>query len=176
MSRVATTNFKSWLTNHKDWLRLGAKVIALVVVIWVIFGICFGFDRISGPAMSPRLEDGDLVLYSRLDHDYQAGDVVIYSHDGAIYVSSILAKADDLVEIDKYGHLVINGTQSSEDIAYTPEQRDTIKPASAFRVPTDSYFVINANLDATEDSRVFGAIPRNKIKGKIIGVLRTRSI
>ena len=126
--------------------------------------------------MSPRLEDGDLVLYSRLDHDYQAGDVVIYSHDGATYVSSILAKADDLVEIDKYGHLAINGTQSSEDIAYTPEQRDIIKPASAFRVPTDSYFVINTNLDATEDSRVFGAIPRNEIKGKIIGVLRTRSI
>lgn len=174
--RKIATNIKSWLTNHKDWLRLGAKIVSLVIIIWIVFGLCFGFDRISGPAMSPRLEDGDLVLYSRLANDYQNGDVVIYERDGKTYISSILAGADDLIEIDKYGHLAINGTQSSDDVAYTPEQRDTIKPASAFRVPTDSFFVINSNLDAIEDSRTFGAIPRDKIKGKIIGVLRTRSI
>lgn len=171
-----TADIKSWLTNHKDWLRLGAKIISLVVILWVIFGVCFGLDRISGPAMSPRLEDGDLVLYSRLANDYGNGDVVIYEHDSKTYISSILAGTDDLIEIDKYGHLSINGAQFSDDIAYTPEQRDTIKPASAFRVPTDSYFVLNTNLDAIEDSRTFGAIPRSKIKGKIIGVLRTRSI
>ena len=168
--------FKAWFTSHKDWLRLGAKLISLAVIMWAIFGLCFGFTRISSPAMSNRLEDGDLVLYSKLVNEYHSDDVIIYEHDGKTYVSSILAKADDLIEIDQYGHLFLNGTQVSDDIAYTPEQRDLIGPSTAFRVPDNSYYVVNENLNSIEDSRSFGAIPYNSIKGKIIGVLRTRSI
>ena len=77
--------------------------------------------------MSTRLEDGDLILYTKLSNDYKEGDAVVYEIDGIQYVSSILAQPGDLIELDEKGHLHINGTQST-------------------------------------------------IKGKIIGVLRTRSI
>ncbi len=170
------TSFKSWLTSHKDQFRLGVKVAALIAALWLLFGVCFGLHRISGPAMSERLEDGDLVLYTRLAGDYKSGDVIIYEHDGGTYVSAILAVADDVIEVDSYGHLSLNGILVSDNIAFTPEQKSLVEPSAVLRVPSNSYYVLNENLDSLEDSRSFGAIPSKDIKGKIIGLLRTRSI
>ena len=171
-----SSSFKAWFVRHKDWLRVAAKGFVLIALFWVLFGVCFGIHRISGPAMSKRLEDGDLVLYSRMANEYQGGDVVIYDHDGKTYVSAILSKANDLIEIDSYGRLHLNGAQVSDDIVFTPEQKDLAGATSTFRVPANSYYVLNEDLNSMEDSRSFGAISSTSIKGKIIGVLRTRSI
>ena len=176
LERISCSNIKDWCTRHKGWIRVIAKIFVLLILFVVLFGVMFGFYRISGPAMSKRLEDGDLVMYSRMTSEYQGGDVVIYDYDGKTYVSAILAKADDLIEIDSYGRLHLNGAQVSDDIVFTPEQRNLVGAASAFRVPANSYYVLNEDLNSMEDSRSFGAIPSTSIKGKIIGVLRTRSI
>lgn len=165
-----------WLIKYKDWWRIGAKILILVTTLWLVFGVCFGLHRVNGPAMSTRLEDGDLVLYTKLSNDYKEGDAVVYEIDGTQYTSSILAQPGDLIELDEKGHLYINGTQYSDYVVYTPEQSDFIAMSSAYRVPSDSYFLLNQNLEAIEDSRTFGAIPASFIRGKIIGVLRTRSI
>lgn len=165
------------LDKHRDLWRIGAKVLILIVILWLIFGVCFGLHRINGPAMSARLEDGDLVLYSKLSNDYKEGDAVVYEKDGIQYVSSILACPGDLIELDEKGYLHINGAQYSDVVIYTPEQLDSaVTISSAYRVPSNSYFLLNQNLEAMEDSRTFGAIPASSIKGKIIGVLRTRTI
>lgn len=126
--------------------------------------------------MSERLKDGDLVLYTRLTNDYQIGDVIIYEHDNKTYISTIIAEADDVIEITPYGQLIINNSQFSDDIIFNPEQNDYINQQSTFRVPSNSYYVLNENLDSLEDSRIFGAISIKDIKGKIIGLLRTRSV
>ena len=165
-----------WLTKHKDWWRIGIKILILVATLWLIFGVCFGLHRVNGPAMSARLEDGDLILYSKLTNDYKEGDAVVYEQDGVQYVSSILACPGDLVELDEKGYLYVNGTRYSDHVAYKPEQLDFAAMSSAYRVPSDSYFLLNQNLEAMEDSRTFGAISLSSIKGKIIGVLRTSTI
>ena len=165
-----------WLIKYKDWWRLGAKILILVAVLWLVFGLCFGLHRVNGPAMSTRLEDGDLILYTKLSNDYKEGDAVVYEIDGIQYVSSILAQPGDLIELDEKGHLHINGTQYFDYIVYTPEQLDSATMSSVYRVPSDSYFLLNQNLETMEDSRTFGAIPASSIRGKIIGVLRTRNI
>lgn len=177
MNQNATKSKASlWLIKHKDWWRIGVKILILIVTLWLVFGLCFGLHRINGPAMSTRLEDGDLVLYTKLSNEYKEGDAVVYEIDGAQYVSSILAQPGDLIELDEKGHLYINGTQYFDYVVYTPEQLDSIAMSSIYRVPSDSYFLLNQNLEAMEDSRTFGAIPASSIRGKIIGVLRTRSI
>ena len=173
-SQATENKSKLWVANHKGWLLLGAKIALLAVVVWVIFGVCFGMYRISGPAMSPRLQDGDLILYSRIAGQYGPGDVVLYEHAGATYVSAIIASGGDLIEIDNSGYLRLNGAQISQAVAVTPEQQGDI--TSTYRVPTGSFFMLNENLDSMEDSRTFGAIYEKDIKGKIVGLLRTRSI
>lgn len=167
---------KSWLGGHSGWLRLGTKIMLLVVVFLVFFGVCFGVHRINDPSMSRRLEDGDLILYSKMVNEYKVGDVIVFEYEGQTYTSAIVAEGGDLVEIDESGHLYLNGTQVSDDIVITPEQKDELSMSPQFRVPADTFFVLNENLESVKDSRSFGTINKNNIKGKVVGVLRTRSI
>lgn len=177
MDQTATKSRATlWLAKHKDYWRISTKILILIATLWLIFGVCFGLFRVNGPAMSMRLEDGDLVLFSKLANNYKEGDIVVYEKDGAQYVSSVLAHPGDLIELDEKGYLHINGVQYSDRAVYTPEQLDSVKMSSVYRVPSDSYFLLNQNLEVMEDSRTFGAIPTSSIKGKIIGVLRTRNV
>ena len=158
------------------WIRLGVKVAVLVLVLWLIFGALFGLRRMEGVAMSNRVEDGDLMLYSRLDDEYNQDDVVIFSYEDQTYVSVVIAKGGDLVEIDERGCLYVNHIQTSDAVVYDMDQDDELEISLPFRVPNDSYFVLNENLEAPEDSRSFGAIKAKDIKGKVISILRTRAI
>lgn len=126
--------------------------------------------------MAGRTEDGDLVLYSRMTEEYSADDVVLYEYDGKIYTSSILAFPGDLIEIDEQGYLYLNHIRVSDSVAFNLDQGETPNFSSPYRVPSGSYFVLNNNLESMEDSRVFGSIYTNNIKGKVISILRTRAI
>ena len=167
---------KSALKKHQNWIRFGIKIVILLLIIWLIFGVFIGLYRVNGIAMAGRIEDGDLVLFSRTDNQYHVGDAIIYTHDDKEYVSAILATAGDLVEIDEVGRLYVNKIRVSEDKYYNLEDGEQPSISLPLRVPTNSYFVLNKNLEAVEDSRSFGAIFRDKIKGKAMTILRTRSI
>ena len=164
------------IAKYRDWIRLILKLVILVVVLWLIFGVFVGLHRVNGVTMSNRVEDGDLVLYSRINDEYAADDVIIFEHDAKTMVSSILAMPNDLIEIDENGCLYVNGIQVSEDVVYNLEQGETPGISLPYRVPNGSYFLLNENLEAPEDSRSFGAIFKKDIKGKIVGILRTRSV
>ena len=126
--------------------------------------------------MSNRVEDGDLMLYSRIDDEYGQDDVVIFDYEGQLHVSVVLAKGGDLVEIDEHGCLYVNHVQASDAVVYDVDQGDELKISMPFRVPNDSYFLLNENLEDLDDSRNFGAIKAEEIKGKVISILRTRAI
>ena len=164
------------LAKYRDWIRLALKLVILAVVLWLIFGVFVGLHRVNGVMMSNRIEDGDLVLFSRINDEYAADDVVIFEHDDKMTISAILALPNDLIEIDDMGCLYVNGTQVSEDVVYNLEQGEVPGISFPYRVPNGSYFVLNKNLESPEDSRSFGAIFSKDIKGKIIGILRTRSV
>lgn len=126
--------------------------------------------------MTGRIEDGDLILFSRTDSEYHVGDAVIFIHDGSTYVSAILATAGDTVDIDEVGRLYVNQIRVSEEKIYNLEDGEKPSISLPYRVPSNSYFVLNKNLEAVEDSRNFGAIFKSDIKGKAMTILRTRSI
>ena len=48
--------------------------------------------------------------------------------------------------------------------------------SSMLKVPNNTYFVLNENLEDLNDSRSFGVVRAVDIKGKIFTILRTRSI
>ena len=162
--------------KQNGWIRIAVKIAVLALSLWIIFGLCFGLHRMNGVGMAHRIEDGDLVLYSRLVDAYAADDPVLFEYDGEVYLSSILALPGDLIEIDERGCLRVNGVQVSDDIVYNLEQDETPDFSTPYLVPNGSYFVLNENLESMEDSRSFGAIWAKDIKGKVVGILRTRSV
>ena len=167
---------KPFVKEHRNWIRLGIKIAILAVILWIIFGVLIGFKRVEGVSMSSRVEDGDLVLFSRTDKTYYPDDVVLFERDDKTYISSILALPGDLITLDEVGRLYVNGAMVSDAIVYDFEQGESPKISFPFRVPESSYFLLNENLEDIDDSRSYGAIFESAIKGKIVSILRTRSI
>ena len=167
---------KAFLRKNKNWIRLGIKILVLALVLWLLFGVLIGLRRVEGVSMSHRVEDGDLVLFSRTDKTYYPDDVVLFERDNETHISSILASPGDIVTLDEVGRLYVNGAQVSDRSVYNLS--DGEKPGITYptRVPRNMYFVLNENLEDSNDSRSFGTIPASSIKGKIFTILRTRSI
>ena len=76
--------------EYRDWARLAAKDVVLAVILWTIFGICFGLHRMEGVAMGSRIEDGDLVLISRFSSALSSDDAIIFEYKGKDYISRIV--------------------------------------------------------------------------------------
>ena len=168
--------FKTFLDKYGGWIWLLAKIVILVSALWLIFGVLIGLQRVEGVSMSNRVEDGDLVLFSRTDKTYYPDDVVLFERDNETHVSSILASPGDLITLDEAGRLYVNGARVSDTVVYNLAEGETPSITFPFRVPTGSYFLLNKNLEAMDDSRSFGAVFEQNIKGKVVGILRTRSI
>mgnify|MGYP005753043205 CR=1 FL=1 len=152
------------------------KLIMMVLLLWVLFGVLFGITPMRNNDMSPRISAGDLLLYYRLDENYRTNDVVVFEKDGTEYTGRIVGKGGESVEITEDSRLSINGSIVMEnDIFYsTPRYDDSI--AYPVSLAEDEYFILCDYREGARDSRYFGAVKRSEIKGKVITILRRSSL
>ena len=152
------------------------KLIMMVLLLWVLFGVLFGITPMRNNDMSPRISAGDLLLYYRLDENYRTNDVVVFEKDGTEYTGRIVGKGGESVEITEDSRLSINGSIVMEnDIFYsTPRYDDSI--AYPVSLAEDEYFILCDYREGARDSRYFGAVKRSEIKGKVNTILRRSSL
>jgi signal peptidase I len=161
---------------HKETVvKFILKLALVILVIWAIFTFVFGIRQVSGETMYPRLRDGDLTLYYRLEQNYQIGDVVTYRENEVTLYGRIVAQGGDVVDLNDSGQLIVNGNVQEEEIFYLtePQDGDVTYP---YTVDDDSYFVLCDFRTNGYDSRTYGAVPKSTIDGKIITILRRRGI
>jgi len=100
---------------HKETvLKFIMKLALVILIVWLIFTFVFGIRQVQGETMYPRLRDGDLILYYRLEQDYQIGDVVTFKMDDATFYGRIVAQGGDVVEVSEDGQLLVNGNIQQE--------------------------------------------------------------
>ncbi len=58
------------------------RLTAMVLLMWVLFGLIFGICPMKNEDMMPRISSGDLLLYYRLQQSFVSGDVMSYREDG----------------------------------------------------------------------------------------------
>lgn len=156
-----------------DLLVLVAQVAAIALGTIVIFTFVFGIMRVTDPGMEPRFQDGDLVLFYRMDKNYLARDVVVFQNDGLLTSGRIVAMGGDTVNIDSQG-LLVNGAYQQEPgiIDETTQVADGV--TFPLTVPEGSVFVLGDNRDEATDSRIVGCIPIDQTLGTVIGLFRRR--
>ena len=161
----------------KPWMGIVGRLVFLLVAIWVIFGLIFGVERMSGVAMSPNLKDGELMLYTRIGSSYKVNDVVLYRHGDSSMISRIIATGNQVVDLNDEGYITVDGVIESSDMVYDLSESNIMgSGVFPFRVPAGAYFVLNDNYYYTEDSRIFGAIDGRDIYGRVVTTLKVRDI
>ena len=160
------------------WTLLAAVVIATLLRAYVAEPI-----RVDGTSMTNTLQDGEIVLVSKLDYltgDMQRGDIVICRYpnrvektinlgaslafvDYTIFVKRLVALPGDTVEI-RNTVLYVN-----DEPVENPEKLGSLPRDYARRtLGADEYFVMGDNRLTSHDSRAdnVGPLSKSMILGK----------
>lgn len=161
--------------ERRIWLGALRKLAVTALILALALSYVLGLMIYKSDMMSPALHEGDLLLYYRLQGAYAAGDVVAYRAGGHTHIGRIAALPGEVVLITGDGQLVINGyMQADMNAAYTyPVPGGCAFPLT---LGPSEYFILADGRDGGVDSRTFGAIPAGELAGKVITVIRRRSI
>ena len=154
-------------------LEFFIKIIVTVLAAYIICNYVIGIYIMHGNTEYPMIKDGDLCIIYR-HADLHNGDEIIYTHSGELHFGRIVAAEGDEVNIYEES-MTINGYGVFEDAVY-PTTGEGALIDFPYIVPSGSVFVLNDYRSDPTDSRSYGAISFNDIKGKIIFVMRRRGI
>ena len=155
----------------KSILKLLIKVIIILLFIILMLTFIFGVHRLKGYNMYPSLKDGDLCITYKLD-DYYANDVVTYNINGELKFGRIIAREGDTVDGDING-IILNGARVNED-SYYPTILLNTNLSLPITCNKGEYIILNDYRDDTNDSREYGIITEDMLKGKLIFIFRRR--
>lgn len=139
----------------------------VIILITVLFQTVVGMAVVKGNSMSPFYKDGDLVIYLRVDRQYEAGDVILFHGiEDKDYIKRVVGVPGDRVYIDQRTETVyVNDTELKETSVLTgTKSKDFVDYPVTLQ--EDEYFVLGDNRADSVDSRNFGVVTAKQIMGR----------
>jgi len=160
----------------EDLLYLFLKIGSIVLTFLFLFTFVYGIVRYEEPGMASAVKDGDLVVYYRYTGaGYYPQDVIALEFDGRIQARRVVATAGDTVDITN-GGLVVNGALQHEPEIFQKTERYAEGVEFPLTVPEGQVFVLGDGRLGAADSRIYGCVEIEKTRGKVMTVIRRRSI
>lgn len=85
------------------------------------------------------------------------------------YIKRVIALPGEHITITETGEVYINGTKLDEPYLQEGLETKRTGPFYDLTVPEGCVFVMGDNRNHSDDSRVFGCVPINKVESKVIG-------
>lgn len=135
--------------------------------------------KIPNASMMPSLLIGDHLLVDKQaykNNSPKRGDIIVFDlpeDTSRIFIRRVVGSGGDVIEI-KNKQLYINDKQYHEDyIIYTdstslPDNSHPIDNYGPVSIPKDSFFVLGDSRNSSYDSRYWGFLASDKIKGKAV--------
>ncbi len=142
---------------------LGAAGILLVQACLLQVAI------VRGHSMEPSIQDGDRLLVDRLGPVFDAvdrGSVIVLRCPLAPhvdFVKRVVGVPGDLIAMDR-GRLLVNGARVDPELDEVILDATTLSPLC---VPDGHYFVLGDNRPDSCDSREFGLVAAELVKGTV---------
>jgi len=160
----------------KDLLFLLIKIASIIIIFILLFTFLYGMIRYDEPSMTPMIKDGDLVIFYRYTKSgYMIQDAVVLEFKGKRQVRRVVAKAGDTVDITEAG-LIVNGALQQEPEIYQKTERYEDGIDFPLTVPEGQIFVLGDSRIGATDSRIYGCVKIEDTFGKVMAVIRRRSI
>ena len=147
-----------------------AIIIAVLLALLIRTFVVQAFTIPSG-SMIPTLLVGDYILVNKFIYrfkDPQRGDVIVFKYpwdEKRDFIKRVVGMGGEEVVIK--GHTVfVNGKPLGDPHAYFSDSTQTQYEYGPVMVPAGSYFVMGDNRDNSQDSRFWGFLKREKIRGK----------
>ncbi len=149
-----------------------AVVIALALSIIFYLFIATPHE-VVGRSMVPNFQSGEYLIGNKIGYKFsepQRGDVIIFEYDeNTDYIKRIIGLPNENISIQN-GKIHINNQMLDEteylDPSVLTRGSDFLQEGSTVSISEDKYFVLGDNRPNSSDSRDFGPIGRDQIKGK----------
>ena len=161
--------------NPGETTNLRRELLTLLVIAALSLGLALFLKlcvaqayEIRGRSMEPTLHDGDRVILLKLAPDIlpiERGDLIIFAHPrqpDRDLVKRVIAIGGDRVHIT-HGKIYVNGRLSP----YSLYTRCHHAGENEWDVPEGAYFVLGDNRANSQDSRDFGCVAHDLVKGKV---------
>lgn len=152
----------------KSWARdlMVALGLALTVIVFLYQPV-----KVEGTSMAPLLNDHERIFINKFVYRFepiQRGDVVVFWYpmdQTKSFIKRVVALPGERVEI-RSGVVYVNGAALDEP--YIPPGFLDHSAMEPLRVPMGHFFVMGDHRSSSNDSRVFGPVPRDLIYGKAV--------
>lgn len=151
-----------------DWCDTGivASLITLILVSYV-----FELSRVEGDSMFPSLHDAEFTMVNKLIynlHRPERGDIVVFQSpsEDEDYIKRVVAMPGETVSIEN-GWVIVQGLKLNEPYALDRP----FDPLPPVKVAPGHVFVLGDNRGNSADSRAFGPINVETVRGKASFIL-----
>lgn len=137
------------------------------------FHFILGIAQVNGVSMNPNFDNGEILLYNRLDRNIQYGDVIIFQKDNKKYVKRVFGKPGDTVAVSSNGIVLVNHIPLVLDNLYVLGDTEPRDLKGELVLGRDEYFVLGDNRTVSLDSRSkdIGTVTKKEIDGVyLIGI------
>jgi signal peptidase I len=166
VSVVSPGTRATWGSRFRGRFLRDLGIGGLFVIFTHIFLVQVSVVR--GVSMSPSLHDGDRLMVDRISYalmDVSRFDVVVLRYPknpDVDFVKRIIGLPGDHIEM-RSGSLHVNGETVPEEFAHVVD----VHAEGSWIVPEGSFFVLGDNRPISGDSREFGTVDRDLLKGKV---------
>lgn len=141
-------------------------VLISLGIFFVIYLFLIQPHRIKGESMVPNFADGELMLTQKIGYYFskpQRGDVVVFVApvSGKLdFIKRIIGLPGEKIRIDD-GVVYVDGEKLNE-----PYETQKTQGNMEISLGENQFFVLGDNRASSSDSRSFGPIDKDSIKGK----------
>jgi len=152
----------------RNWARDLAIALGLAMVIIVFL---YQPVKVEGTSMAPLLSDQERIFINKFVYRFEPidrGNVVVFWYPldrTKSFIKRVVGLPGETLEIES-GRLYIDGKRVAEP--YVPASFFDGSSYGPIHVAEDEYFVMGDHRDSSNDSRVFGPVPRKFIYGKAV--------
>jgi signal peptidase I len=145
-------------------------VLAIVMIVFVYQPV-----KVEGTSMMPGLTDQDRIFINKYIYKIGTGrierlDPVVFYYPYDVtqsYIKRVIGLPGDTIRIDE-GTVYVNDQKINEP--YVPKEYQDQRSVQKEVVPKDQYFVLGDHRSSSNDSRIWGFVPRKDIYGKAVFV------
>jgi len=159
-------------SKMKDfWEIVRFALIALIIVIPIRTYIAKPFI-VEGASMFPTFQDKNYLIVDEISYhlgDPTRGDVVVFhppQDEAVYYIKRIIGLPSETVSIKKGIVTIINKENPDGFVLNEPYISEIGTSTLAKELNNKEYFVMGDNRPYSSDSRYWGALPRDHIKGR----------
>ena len=159
----------------KEWIQsIGIAIFTTLFITTFVFNAA----EVKGDSMSPTLEEGDRLIIKKYEvvletEDYKRGDIIVFEspleNDDKYYIKRVIGLPGDKITISN-GRLNINDIEIEEPYISKDAFTESLAFGDNYIVSENELFVMVDNRlpGKSNDSRSFGSVSLETIKGKIV--------